>query len=817
MARGMQKRPASAAQLGPAVDGTLPDLDGIGRVAFYNVGLQDLALLGAQRRRWFGLLKADVIKAFSELHCDMVCLCEMGEVQVGLESAFAEAERITNGVAQPAPDSLRRWFKEALQEVHAGNWSIYPRGHYVTLVRPDSAFEVESESEVNIYRPQNFRVAQLLRCRTRTRPVVTSGALQPAEPFSFRWLCVNLHCPASQKHPYREGARQGVLNGLLALCGGGTTPMVVGGDLNFGLISLQSGLHEAFRSIQQPALKTFIAKSREVHQHGDLAVALGGLVAVQEDSNIGKTFGGISDKHDMVLVPLARVGSGVLSQMVSSATAGQPGQRLQSKVPAVAERHSGSSSARAAQRGQDLPLRSAGAAHASTARPGQEPRKEPREQREVGKLAPPPPPPTRAPPPPSPAEQLAQQPLPPPPTPQPPVGAGTAGTTKQPPPPAAPAEEPARTPRSSPPTPQPPPAAGKVPLVLQPPPQPPPPQVPEPEWMLHCDSQQTPLADAFFATARVLEERLQEGAREAAAEGMGSAAQPDSASSQPASAGPAQAESDTAALHEIVRLLWQGHVPQRVLRAGGTVHVVAEEVSGRERMERLLEVASARRQPGVDAHQDKRRRAGQDPLPDGLVVLDQKEVEMCIKVWKEDFLANELNDQKGLQLREAAVQQKVRGAGQDLHQYRRTRFQAHVFHISGNTHVMRCMLAHPCTSAEELLELARGWARIVQTSQYRRSVAESMRKTTDQAMLREKAHQARRRLATAMHILQQLHRGRLREEELDANQRKLVEAEASGELKRHRDEANDLYGFNGVENRHVGTSRLIMRDVYGAG
>ena len=190
---------------------------------------------------------------------------------------------------------------------------------------------------------------------------------------------------------------------------------------------------------------------------------------------------------------------------------------------------------------------------------------------------------------------------------------------------------------------------------------------------------------------------------------------------------------------------------------------------------------------------------------------------MCIKVWKEDFLANELNDQEGLRLREAAVQQNVRGAGQDLHQYRRTRFQAHVFHISGNTHVMRCMLAHPCTSAEELLELARGWARIVQTPQYRRSVADSTRKTTDQVMLREKAHQARRRFAAAMHILQQLHRRCLRDEDLDAVQRELVEAEASGELKRHCNEANDRYGFSGVEHRHVGTSRLILRDVYGAG
>merc|ERR1739836_200966 len=124
-------------------------------------------------------------------------------------------------------------------------------------------------------------------------------------------------------------------------------------------------------------------------------------------------------------------------------------------------------------------------------------------------------------------------------------------------------------------------------------------------------------------------------------------------------------------------------------------------------MERLLELTTARRQPGVDAHQEKRRRAGEDPLPEQRVVLDQAEVALCMKAWKEDFLKNELNDQEGLQRLEAAVREKVRGAGQALHQFIRTRFQAFMFHISGNIHVLRCMLARPCTSTQDLLEIAK--------------------------------------------------------------------------------------------------------------
>ena len=118
-------RAASAAQPGPALDGSasLPDLDEVGRVAFYNVGLQASALVGK-----LGKLKADVIKAFSELRCDVLCLSEMGEVQVGLESAFAKAERISSGVAQPAPGSLRRWFERGSPGGACGRLGHIPSG-----------------------------------------------------------------------------------------------------------------------------------------------------------------------------------------------------------------------------------------------------------------------------------------------------------------------------------------------------------------------------------------------------------------------------------------------------------------------------------------------------------------------------------------------------------------------------------------------------------------------------------------------------------------------------------------------------------------
>ncbi len=360
----------------------------------------------------------------------------------------------------------------------------------------------------------------------------------------------------------------------------------------------------------------------------------------------------------------------------------------------------------------------------------------------------------------------------------------------------------------------------------------------------------TPLSDAFLASAGGLEEKLQRVVRATDAADTVSTAPPESSSSshrgasadgrgasgprsstagrgaaearadtgsaaQPADSSPAQAESDTVALHEIIRLLWRGHAPQRVTRVGGAVHVVAEEVGGRERMERLLALAATRRQPGVDARQQKLRRAGQHPLPNEAIVLDKNEVDLCIQAWRDDFLANELNDQDTLRRPQEDAQRKVRRAKQALHQFCRTRFQAHLFHVSGNIHVLRCMVAHPCSSADDLLKLARGWARTVQSPEYLSSVSDSTKKTAHQAMVREAARQARRRHAAAIHILQQLRRGRLRKEALDPGRRELVEQEESGELKRRLDEANDLYAFGRAEDRHAGTSRLLLRDVFG--
>ncbi len=172
---------------------------------------------------------------------------------------------------------------------------------------------------------------------------VPSGVAQPALGALRCWLCVNVHCPSSKGQPYGLVARQGVLSQ------NGNTRMGVGGDVNFLLLALRAGLPEA-----------------DLRLHGDLAVALDGLVGIQEDSDIVKPLGGVSDAHDLVLVPLVRLGSGVPSQMVPLATARRPRQSHRWKASPEAWRAS------AAQRGKDPLSKAPRSAYASAAQPGQE-------------------------------------------------------------------------------------------------------------------------------------------------------------------------------------------------------------------------------------------------------------------------------------------------------------------------------------------------------------------------------------------------------------------------------------------------------------
>ena len=74
----------------------LPDNAAQLTVAFYNVGIQGSELGGKIWRTKEPRLKADILKAFNTHVLDILCLCELGELGVGI-------------VALPRQASLATW------------------------------------------------------------------------------------------------------------------------------------------------------------------------------------------------------------------------------------------------------------------------------------------------------------------------------------------------------------------------------------------------------------------------------------------------------------------------------------------------------------------------------------------------------------------------------------------------------------------------------------------------------------------------------------------------------------------------------------
>ena len=168
----------------------LDSLDPVGRVAFYNVGSQRSQIGGPRGRQRLNRVAQDLQKCFVELSADMVCLSELGEVLVGLDAEFHKLEDKHGSVSQPAPGSVsqpalgavERWLRKTLVAVEQGDWNIYVDGHYASVIRPDSSFEVESVETRCLYPLQPWRVAQVLSLCTRTVTEPGGSASQPALP-----------------------------------------------------------------------------------------------------------------------------------------------------------------------------------------------------------------------------------------------------------------------------------------------------------------------------------------------------------------------------------------------------------------------------------------------------------------------------------------------------------------------------------------------------------------------------------------------------------------------------------------------------------
>ena len=204
------------------------------RVAFYNVGVHKDQMKESAKhyRTSFQKFCDDVEEAFEECRVHMLCLCELGEHEIGLDDqeGFLTriVERVNSGASKPA-GSLRLVSGE------------HPT--YAVIIR-------ECES----LRVREVRLVGGLDCGYYPALVGWQGRAGPwydrqALVLDVEWqgrslTVVNVHCPASPKRPYGAQVRMNVFQSLMedagATEGGAAEPArwIVGGDLNCGHIWL---------------------------------------------------------------------------------------------------------------------------------------------------------------------------------------------------------------------------------------------------------------------------------------------------------------------------------------------------------------------------------------------------------------------------------------------------------------------------------------------------------------------------------------------------------------------------------------------------
>ena len=120
-------------------------------------------------------LKQDIVNAFRFYGLDMLCLCEVGDINAGLETS----------THQPYKTSIVELIRNLLVDTHVSQDVIYADAHYVTIVNKMKFENVHYAFVPDFACEQKERCFQHLRLRLRA-----SGTLVPV---------MNCHAPSSKK------------------------------------------------------------------------------------------------------------------------------------------------------------------------------------------------------------------------------------------------------------------------------------------------------------------------------------------------------------------------------------------------------------------------------------------------------------------------------------------------------------------------------------------------------------------------------------------------------------------------------------------
>ena len=207
-------------------------------VGFYNVGIQ---LTELSERKWSSkqsLLKADILKAFDTHVLDILCLCELGELGVGI------AEGLTCG-------NVETWMTELLSDSAIPPVYIFADSHYLTIVRKNRVKVDRYELVQGFDRRENDRSFQHLR-------VLVAGDDVPIS-------IINCHAPSSKKRALSSDRRRLYLTAVHNACAGDR--FIFGGDFNTGFIQIAAflkGIDLRYRgkSVILPVLCKFAIRTR---------------------------------------------------------------------------------------------------------------------------------------------------------------------------------------------------------------------------------------------------------------------------------------------------------------------------------------------------------------------------------------------------------------------------------------------------------------------------------------------------------------------------------------------------------------------------
>ena len=280
------------------------DDDAVLRAAFYTVGLQQNALDSRRAevaiafcQRW----ARDITDAFQLHRLDVLCLCDLGEHGVGLQGCAHlgchTQEELFLQITTMVADALRGDAPELAAQIQLVSGE---HASYAAFERRGSMLAVE---EVVFHKGLDSgpawradRTMLVLHCTWMNQPV--------------KITCC--HCPASTKRPWDCNVRASVLPTIFRLAGlapfedwsgGASEPAawILGGDLNLGVNAIRNEIEPYQPRESDEHMVQIVQDDALLRHHGDMALVQH-MRAFRIASMIGKSYGGISDAHNMVVV-----------------------------------------------------------------------------------------------------------------------------------------------------------------------------------------------------------------------------------------------------------------------------------------------------------------------------------------------------------------------------------------------------------------------------------------------------------------------------------------------------------------------------------